>query len=71
MRTQGTLIREGNLQATAKFRRLHAVILLLLLINIVLLVNALVPSVDRLTFIATAKGVIKVAQYDEKKIQSF
>ncbi|MEY3104451.1 MAG: hypothetical protein RJA72_483 [Pseudomonadota bacterium] len=42
MRTQGTLIREGNLQATAKFRRLHAAILLLLLMNIVLLVNALV-----------------------------
>lgn len=42
MLTQGNLIREGDFQATAKFRRLHVGILLLLLINLVLLVNALV-----------------------------
>jgi hypothetical protein len=42
MLTQATLIREGDIQATARFRRFHVAILVLLLINIVLLVYALV-----------------------------
>ena len=42
MLSQGTSISEGDFNATTKFRRLHAGILLILLINIVLLVYALV-----------------------------